>query len=147
MPVRLTREVKLVECIEPKTSRKSHSRHALTLNWEIAMDTEFEGAPACCRRSIEQIRDKLETTNCLDEFLALSPSLTKPMLRVSILGVLWRVGQGVLDWRKVRKLTSKTLQPIVENRIRTIIDFELLQHSNDSELSKQWSRLRQQLTS
>lgn len=111
------------------------------------MDTEFEGAPACCRRPIEQIRDKLETTNCLDEFLALSPSLAKPMLSVSMLGALWRVGKGVLDWRKVRKSTSETLQPIVKNRIKTIIDFELLQHSNDSALSKRCSRLKQRLTS
>lgn len=111
------------------------------------MDTEFEGAPACCRRSIERLRDKLETTNCLDEFLALSPSLAKPMHRVSILGALSRVGKGLLDWRKVRKSTRKTLQPIVKNRVKAIIDFELLQHSDDSALSKQWSGLKQQLTS
>jgi len=110
------------------------------------MDIDFERAPACCRHSLEQIRDKLEATNCLEEFLAIAPNLTKPMLRVSILGVLWRIGNGVLDWRKLRKSTSKTLQPIVENRIKTIIDFELVRHNNDPALSKQWNQLRQQLT-
>ena len=109
------------------------------------MDIELRGTPLCCQKSLEQIRDVIEVIDCLEEFLALAPTITKPMLPASIPGILWRVVNRAVDWKKSRKETSKTLQPIVQSRIRDIIDWELLRHSNDSNRSKQWTRLKEQL--
>ena len=108
------------------------------------MAIEFERAPACCRQSMERIHDILDATDCLQELLAVAPALVKPAPRVSFVGALWRLGTGAWSWKKNRKLTSKTLQPIIQNRVTQVIDFELIKHNNDSELSKQWNLIREQ---
>jgi hypothetical protein len=81
------------------------------------MDAELQDAPPCCGQSLEQIRDKYEAVGCLEEFLAVSPTQTKPMLRVGVIGIVWRIAKGTYDWRKLRKSTSATLEPILRNRI------------------------------
>lgn len=108
------------------------------------MPIEFENAPACCKQSLQKISDILDAAGCLEELMAAAPALVKPMVGVSKLGVLWRLGTGVYGWKKLRKSTSKTLQPIVQNRVKMVIDFELINHGNDPQLSRQWSAMRTQ---
>ena len=108
------------------------------------MAVEFDKAPACCRQAIERIHDILGAVDFLEEFLAVAPALAKPAPKISLLSALWRLGTGAWSWKKNRKLTSKTLQPIIQNRVTQVIDFELIKHNNDSELSKQWNLIREQ---
>jgi hypothetical protein len=106
------------------------------------MAVELENAPPCCRQSVERIHDILDAAACLQEFMAVAPSLAKPTPRISFFGALWRLGTGAWSWKKLRKNTSKLLEPIVQNRVTQVIDFELLRHNNDPDLSQQWSRIR-----
>ena len=108
------------------------------------MTIEFEQAPASCRQSLEKIYNIIDSIGCLEEFLAAAPALAQPQARINVLGVIWRIGTGVWSWAANRKSTSKLLEPILQNRVKQVIDFELLKHNNDSELSKQWTRIRRE---
>ena len=108
------------------------------------MDIEFEFAPACCRQSVERIHDIIDTVGCLQEFMAVAPAIAKPTPTISPLGIIWRLGTGTWSWRKFRKSTSKTLQPIIQNRITQVVDFEILRHNNNADLMRQWQLIRKE---
>jgi len=63
------------------------------------MTIEIEKAPACCRQSLEKIHDIVDSIGCLEELLAAAPALTKPQVRISALGAIWRLGTGAWSWR------------------------------------------------
>jgi hypothetical protein len=108
------------------------------------MTIQFEHAPACCRRSLGRIHDILDDVDCLQELIALAPTIAKPAPKISILGALWRLGTGAWSWRKLRTSTRGALQPIARNRVMQVVDLELIRHNNESDLSKQWSRIREE---
>ncbi len=69
------------------------------------MPIEFEKASACCKKSMEDIYEKLKTAEVLEEFLAAAPSIVKPKVSVSktmfgIIMLLWDLGTRVWSWRK-----------------------------------------------
>lgn len=108
------------------------------------MTIAFEQAPACCRKSMERIQDIMDAGGALQEFLAVAPALAKPGPRLGFLSALWRLGSGAWSWKKNRSITGKALEPIIRNRVCQVIDFELIGHSNNAELSKQWRLIREQ---
>jgi hypothetical protein len=91
---------------------------------------------------LERVHDIVDSIGCLQELLAAAPAITKPQVRISALGALWRLGTGVWSWRKNRKFTSKLLEPILVNRVTQVIDFEILKHNNTPELRDQWTKIR-----
>jgi hypothetical protein len=110
------------------------------------MAIEFEQAPDCCRKSLERVHDILDAGQYLVEILAVAPTLTKPRPRIGVLGILWGLGTGVWSWRRNRRLTGKLMDPIIQNRVNTVIDFEIVQHSrsNERELEKHWTQIREE---
>ena len=110
------------------------------------MAIELEKAPACCKQSMERLYDILDAGRCLSELLAVAPKLVQPTPRISLVGVLWRLGSGAWSWRKNRKITSKAVEPIIQNRITTVIDLEIVQHARnkESELEKHWTQIRKE---
>lgn len=96
---------------------------------------------------MDRIKDILDAANCLTEILAVAPELVKPTPRISTIGVLWRLGSGAWSWRKNRKITSKALDTIIQNRVLQQIDFEIFRHNKEPKLEKHWAQIRKEFQS
>ena len=108
------------------------------------MAVEFDKAPACCRKTMSDIQEKIDSFGCLGELLAAAPAIVQPRVSASVPGALWQIGKGIWSSRKNLKHTSKLLDPILTNRVKTLIDFELINHQNDRDLSTQWAKFRKE---
>lgn len=112
------------------------------------MPIEIGQAPACCRNSIERIHDILDAGDYLEELVAVAPKLTVPIQpqQATVKGILWRLGTGAWSWREKRKINSKTMKTLIQNRVLFVIDLEIAKHSkdNESDLEKHWTQIRKE---
>lgn len=100
--------------------------------------------PRCCQDSLESIARILESGSALSEVLAAAPYIVVTLGRTprpSVLGLLWKLGSGGTGYLRLRQRTRELTDVIVRERVRTVIQLELLDHNESSTEGRHWARM------
>lgn len=96
----------------------------------------------CCRRSLETIARITESGGALAEMLAAAPYIVAlgRTPRPAILGLLWKLGSGGANYGRMRSTTRRVTDVIVRERVRTVIQLEIISHASGPE-GRYWERM------
>jgi hypothetical protein len=108
---------------------------------------DVDKLPGCCRAKLQEIERILDSCNALEIVLSIAPDLVVPRpagIR-SIWSALWNIAKAGVHFVTIRKELHGTLQVIARNRVRTVIDLHIVEHSRDGnvELEQHWTRMRE----
>jgi hypothetical protein len=107
---------------------------------------EYEQLPACCKKAVEEINEKLKIGKELEIVLALAPASATTFSFRSPLSAIWFLAKSGYNCAKFREDTNKKVSPIIQGTIKKIIDNEIFNHSIGSksnyELRLHWDTMK-----
>jgi hypothetical protein len=106
---------------------------------------EAENLPADCKQALGDIERVINASGKLTVIVSISPDLVAPRPRgiTSVMSLLWNLGKGEFDYARRRAKVKALLDSTTRNRIKTIIELQIVKHEldNNRELVDHWKRI------